>query len=113
MKAGGLTAAPSGRTEPFTWSYWLRHCEGFRVSTPERPLGYVESVDAAVDVASAGVHGSLVVRTIAGGSVIIAVQDVAEIAPRAELVIVRAPGREGKPIALADPPISVSAALPR
>jgi hypothetical protein len=36
--------APRGRTESFGRAYWTRHCEGYRVRSPQGRLGFVEKV---------------------------------------------------------------------
>jgi hypothetical protein len=66
--------------------YWLRRCEGFRVDSPQGPVGFVEEVRYAsrldrpdVIAVRAGFLGRLLV--------IVPVGEIAEILPRHELVV--------------------------
>jgi hypothetical protein len=66
--------------------YWLRRCEGFRVDSPQGPVGFVEEVRYAsrldrpdVIAVRAGFLGRLLV--------IVPVGEIAEILPRHELTV--------------------------
>jgi hypothetical protein len=74
---------------PSTWSfdYWLRHCEGFRVVAPGGRVGFVEVVlhDKDGNPAELGVAGGLFGKRIA----FIRVADIAAIDARAERITLR------------------------
>lgn len=75
-------------TDPEPWSreYWLGHCEGFRVVDETRKLGIVEEL-----VGPEGEPDVLVVRggLFAKRVYAVPVDDVLEIEPRAECIVLR------------------------
>jgi hypothetical protein len=70
------------------WSdeYWLGHCEGFRVDSPEGRVGVVEAVMGEEDEPAAlAVRGGLfMLRTV-----FVPIDEVASIDPRAERIVLR------------------------
>lgn len=75
--------------------YWLAHCEGFRVDTPEGRFGLVEAVMFRVRPDE---PDALIVRAgiLARRLVVVPVDDVAEVLPRRErIVLERAPEETG------------------
>jgi hypothetical protein len=76
-------------TDVTYWShdYWLGHCEGFRVDSPEGRLGIVEAVLTDEDDEPT----ALVVREglFALRTVYVPIADVAEVQPRGERVVLR------------------------
>jgi hypothetical protein len=70
------------------WSrdYWLGHCEGFRVEDATRKLGFVEDVVGPEDEPE-----QLVVRggLFANRVYTVSVDDILEIEPRAERIVLR------------------------
>jgi hypothetical protein len=76
--------------EPFAPDYWLHRCVGFSVYTlPERYVGFVEEIRRRSRIDGPDV---LVVRTDSLGQnrMVVPVEEVAEILPGRERVIVRA-----------------------
>ena len=76
----------------WTDGYWLRHAEWFRVESDEECLGYVEEVVWAPDRVE---PLALRVRTRDGesGVVIVMMEDVLDVRPRAERILSRRPPR--------------------
>jgi hypothetical protein len=76
--------------EPFDRSYWLTHCEGFRVDFPGGAHGYVEEVRHASDPDRAAL---LTVRMGALGrrALIVPVDEIAFLVPRAERIWLKSP----------------------
>jgi hypothetical protein len=66
--------------------YWLGHCEGYRVDGPEGRVGIVEAVlgDEEAPTTLAVREGLFALRTV-----YVPVDDVAEIEPRAERILLR------------------------
>jgi len=75
--------------EPIALEYWLSHCQGFRVDSPDGRVGFVEDVCYGVDPDR---PEALAVRVgILGRKVVlVAVDEVVEIIPRKERIILRA-----------------------
>lgn len=69
------------------WSkgYWLRHSEGYRVDTPDGPIGFVETVFFSEEEEPA----AMAVRTGASGIVLVPLEEVEEIRPDCEVVALR------------------------
>ena len=66
--------------------YWLGHCEGFRVDGPEGRVGIVEAVLGEEDAPTklAVREGLFALRTV-----YVPIEEVAEIQPRAERILLR------------------------
>ena len=66
--------------------YWLGHCEGYRVDGPEGRVGIVEAVLGEEDepVTLAVREGLFALRTV-----YVPIEDVIEVHPRAERIVVR------------------------
>jgi hypothetical protein len=82
--------ADRGADEPFDRDYWLTHCEGYRVDTGTRRLGFVEEVilgenppDDTYLAVRAGWLGRTVVR--------VPLSSVAFIVPQAKRIWLRTP----------------------
>ena len=75
-------------TDKQFWSrdYWLGHCEGFRVDGPEGRVGVVEAVLGREDEPTtlAVREGLFALRTV-----YVPLEQVAEIQPRAERIVLR------------------------
>jgi uncharacterized protein CbrC (UPF0167 family) len=71
---------------PWQTEYWLRHCEGFRVFTPDGEVGFVEAVELKPD----GDAAALVVRfgEMFTHDVIVPVDEVEEFDPVAERITI-------------------------
>ncbi len=71
---------------PWETEYWLRHCEGFRVFTPDGETGFVDAVELRPDGDAAG----LVVRfgETYTHDVIVSVDEVEELDPVAERITI-------------------------
>ena len=84
-----LADEPQG-VEPFDRRYWSTHCEGFRVDFPGGAHGYVEEVRHAADPDRAAL---IAVRVGALGRrvVIIPVDEIAYLVPRAERIWLKTP----------------------
>lgn len=74
----------------WTSDYWLGHCEGFRVDSPDGRVGIVELVLGKEDepVALAVREGLFALHTI-----VVPIEDVAEVQPYAERIILRSTPR--------------------
>jgi PRC-barrel domain len=85
-------AAP---TLSWTDDFWLRHCEGFRVETLDRHLGYVEDI---VCSDSTGAPLALRVRRSfgPGGVIAVPVDDVLELHQGGGSIVVRADENHGR-----------------
>jgi hypothetical protein len=85
-----MTTALSTRTRPaefWTRHYWLEHCEGYCVDTPEGHVGFVEEV--ALDPLSDEPTALLVRRNKEGhGITPVALADVIGVRPEAETVLI-------------------------
>ena len=66
--------------------YWLGHCEGFRVDCPEGRIGIVEAVLGEEDEPTglAVREGLFALRTV-----YVPIDQVAEVQPRAERIVLR------------------------
>jgi hypothetical protein len=85
------------------WSaeYLLAHCEGYRVESADGTRGYVEEIVLAPDESRAL---SLLVRPAAGRRLfLIPADDVLELCPDTELIVVRAPNEHHQLLERDDP----------
>lgn len=73
--------------ESWTVEHLLAHCEGYRVESPEGELGYVEEVVEAPD---RGAPLALRVRIGCSDLIEIVVEDVVELRPQGERILIRA-----------------------
>ena len=82
-----MTVTHSDTDQQF-WShdYWLAHCEGFRVDGPEGRVGIVEAVLGHEDEPTtlAVREGLFALRTV-----YVPIEQVADIEPRAERIVLR------------------------
>jgi hypothetical protein len=89
-----MTATTHSGSDITYWSrdYWLGHCEGFRVDCPDGRVGIVETVlgDEDEPTALAVREGLFALETV-----IVPIEDVVEVHPRAErILLAAAPARE-------------------
>lgn len=91
--AGSFDEELGGR-EPFDRDYWLSHCEGFRVDFVDGVHGFVEEVRHALDPDRAPVLAVRVGR-LGRRVVLVPVDDVAFVVPRAEHIWVETAGAPG------------------
>lgn len=77
--------------ESWTREYWLSHCEGYRVETPDGLIGFVEEVVRPPDASEAS---SIKVRAGLGGRSVVVVPAAAvrEIVPDAERIVIESRG---------------------
>jgi hypothetical protein len=76
----------------WTTDYLLAHCEHYRVESADGPIGYVERVIRSAD---GRVPLRLAVRACgAEGSLMVAIEDLLELHPEGERIVVRRPSRE-------------------
>jgi hypothetical protein len=99
LRSVPVTRAPARRPRrslvkvaAFDREYWFGHCEGYRVDTSDGRLGFVEEVR---DRADSGGGAKLVVRAGRLGRrlLVVPVDEVAFIIPRAERIWLRSPVR--------------------
>lgn len=72
-----------------TYRYWLEHCEGFRVESPNGRLGVVQDVRRSLDDGAANalvVRGGLLGRTV----LIVPPDEVERLVPREERLVLHA-----------------------
>ncbi len=81
-----MTAMEATTHTCWTAEYLLAHCERYRIATPERVLGYVDEVILRPDGRRAA---ALLVRTEGAKRVAIPVEDVLEVHPSGERIVVR------------------------
>jgi hypothetical protein len=99
LRSVPVTRAPARRPRrslvkaaAFDRDYWLGHCEGYRVDASDGRLGFVEEIRPRAD---SGGAATLVVRAGRLGRrlLVVPVDEVAFIIPRAERIWLRSPVR--------------------
>jgi hypothetical protein len=82
-----MGAANRNDEESWTFEHLLAHCEGYRVDSPEGEHGYVEQV---IWEPRGSRPAALLVRVGCAGPIEIPLDDVVELRPQGERIIVQA-----------------------
>lgn len=79
---------PAARPAIFDPSYWIAHCEGYRVDSPGGRIGFVDRVTVQPD----GIVLSVRMGRLGRRAIEIPADEITCILPRSERIWIRAPG---------------------